>query len=447
MTSKSSDFSTASSYAFISDDNGASPFCSKVEGLTEDLASPSFRREIVCHPGNSSLLDQNFQEEAEFSMGVDIEQEDAPRDVPRGNSIFHSLYTKNKLVFISFDLETGGEGCGIIQMSAQIFRIKNNEAEVEVNVFNEYVNPGREAVWNDQACMASHDLSPENEKIVNADTIDLVWTSFEDFLDANIESDQVGVLIAWNEEGCALRWLYKVAQAPYSSLNFPCKVKYFLDPLAVLRTHSRCKLHKKHSKLESYSLGSVYEYITRNVLDGVRNSLVNVKAQTLIVKDSRFVPFINCTQSIRTIDELFQRREQRENFPKSEPSMIKQEQRLRNFVANCNFYKINASSSGKIMRDGDDVTNVPLSDFVDMERNEQYDDVRFIIPSLKINSLARQYPTCTVLQYKHKVNGCSPNDDDNGDDAFRRWQLSKAIELDGDSVNTGPELMLSNVSI
>ncbi len=75
-----------------------------------------------------------------------IEPEDAPRDVPRGRSICHSLYTKNKLVSISFDLETGGEIWGIIQMSAQIFRIQNNEAEVEVNVFNQYVNPGRDAV-------------------------------------------------------------------------------------------------------------------------------------------------------------------------------------------------------------------------------------------------------------------------------------------------------------
>jgi len=82
--------------------------------------------------------------------------------------------------------------------------------------------------------------------------------------------------------------------------------------MAVLRTYSRCKLNKKHSKLESYSLGSVYE--TGNVLDGAHDSLVDVKAQTRIVKDSRFVPFINFTQSIRTIDEMFQRREQREIF-------------------------------------------------------------------------------------------------------------------------------------
>ena len=78
----------------------------------------------------------------------------------------------------------------------------------------------------------------------------------------NIGADQVGVLIAWNGVGCDLHWLYKVAQAPYLSFEFPCKVKYFLDPLAELRTYSRCKLHEKHSKLESYSLGSGYEYIT-----------------------------------------------------------------------------------------------------------------------------------------------------------------------------------------
>jgi len=169
MTSTSSDFSTASSYVSISDDSDASSLVSlvhsEVEGLTEDLASPPISREVVYHAENSSLFHPNFQDEAEFSMDVDIEPEDAPRDMPRGKLICHSLYTKNKLVFISFDLETGRERCGIIQMSAQIFRIQNNETEVEVNVFNEYVNPGREAVWNDQVCTASHGLSPGHEKL------------------------------------------------------------------------------------------------------------------------------------------------------------------------------------------------------------------------------------------------------------------------------------------
>ena len=44
-------------------------------------------------------------------------------------------------------------------------------------------------------------MSPGHEKFVNADTIDLDWKSFEKFIDANIGSDQVGVLIARKGEG------------------------------------------------------------------------------------------------------------------------------------------------------------------------------------------------------------------------------------------------------
>jgi len=79
-------------------------------------------------------------------MDADIEPEDARKDVPRGKLIFNSLCTHNKLIIITFDLETGGKICGIIQNLAQIFRIRNNEAEVEGNVFNEYVNSGPETV-------------------------------------------------------------------------------------------------------------------------------------------------------------------------------------------------------------------------------------------------------------------------------------------------------------
>ena len=86
MTSKSNDFSTASSYASISDDSDASSLvslvCSEVEGLTDDLASTPIPREFVYHPENSTLFHPNFQAEAEFSMDMDIEPEDDPRDVP-----------------------------------------------------------------------------------------------------------------------------------------------------------------------------------------------------------------------------------------------------------------------------------------------------------------------------------------------------------------------------
>ena len=95
MTSKASDLSTATSYASISDDSDASSLvslvCSEVEELAENLANPPIPRVVVYHPENSSLFHPNYQAEAEFSMNMDIEPEDAARDVPRGKSICHSL--------------------------------------------------------------------------------------------------------------------------------------------------------------------------------------------------------------------------------------------------------------------------------------------------------------------------------------------------------------------
>ena len=66
------------------------------------MASPPTPREVDYHAENSSLFHPNYQAEAEFSMNVDTEPEDAPRDVPRGKSICHSFCTKNKLAFINF---------------------------------------------------------------------------------------------------------------------------------------------------------------------------------------------------------------------------------------------------------------------------------------------------------------------------------------------------------
>ena len=42
---------------------------------------------------------------------------------PKGKSIAHKWIAAEKLVYISLDIESGGENCGIIQLSAQIFRM------------------------------------------------------------------------------------------------------------------------------------------------------------------------------------------------------------------------------------------------------------------------------------------------------------------------------------
>jgi len=49
--------------------------------------------------------------------------------ISKGKSIAHH-YMPSKMTYVSFNVETGGEYYGIIQISANIFRINNNVGEI-----------------------------------------------------------------------------------------------------------------------------------------------------------------------------------------------------------------------------------------------------------------------------------------------------------------------------
>ena len=66
--------------------------------------------------------------------------------IPRSKSIAHHDIANNNIVYLSLDLETGGEYCGIIQLSGQLFR--PNPADISgsdfidvEDTFNSYVRP------------------------------------------------------------------------------------------------------------------------------------------------------------------------------------------------------------------------------------------------------------------------------------------------------------------
>ena len=109
---------------------------------------------------------------------LDIDQLPAPE-----------LFKQEKLVYISFDIETGGEYCGIVQISAQIFRVMNHnstfESNIEPEIFDEYVKPPDDAIWDPRACDV-HGLSVDDERIVNADGILEVWNRFNEFVDRHV---------------------------------------------------------------------------------------------------------------------------------------------------------------------------------------------------------------------------------------------------------------------
>ena len=64
----------------------------------------------------------------------------------RKGKLIAQHYMPSKLVYVSFGVENGGEYCGIVQMSANIFRINNNVGEIESKSFDSYVKPGDGAI-------------------------------------------------------------------------------------------------------------------------------------------------------------------------------------------------------------------------------------------------------------------------------------------------------------
>ena len=102
------------------------------------------------------------------------------------------------------------------------------------------------------------------------------------------------ILIAWNGENCDLKWLWRITQAPRSRLSFPPQIQYCMDPYRVISSSKSCRINKSKSKLEGYDLGSVWKFINNgHNLNGAHNSLVDVKAQTDILINKMFIPFIN----------------------------------------------------------------------------------------------------------------------------------------------------------
>jgi hypothetical protein len=176
--------------------------------------------EYVCSQSGESrvsdhLDDLNFDENSVSSDSSN----DMP--IPKSKSIAHHYMTKNRLVFISFDIETSGEQCGIIQISAEIFRLeKDGTPSIERETFDEYVKPPPDAFWNEIACNSTHGLHADHEHIKNASSLSDVWQRFESFIERHVGKKQKAVLVAWNGEGCDLRWIYKSIQAPRPVTSF-----------------------------------------------------------------------------------------------------------------------------------------------------------------------------------------------------------------------------------
>jgi hypothetical protein len=65
--------------------------------------------------------------------------------------------------------------------------------------------------------------------------------------------------------------------------------------------------------MQGHALGVVWSYIHGGqCLENVHDSIVDAKAQTDVLIDAKFVPFINRSNSIQPISEMFSKTQQNE---------------------------------------------------------------------------------------------------------------------------------------
>eukprot|EP00956_Cyclotella_meneghiniana_P022924 scaffold43919_cov42-Cyclotella_meneghiniana.AAC.1 len=223
-------------------------------------------------------------------------QDDAPRP-PRGRSDAHFIIRDQKAVFISFDIEIGGEYAGIIQ----------------------YVNPGSGVHFEEQ-CVAVHGIHPSDPRIIGADKMSVVWADFCKWIEDHTFPDEVCILVAYNGQNCDMKWLWKLTQAPFAPYRLPAKIQWFMDPYRVITSYPDCPLNHLQSHLDSYELGVLWSYIHngRN-LNGAHDSLVDAEAQTDIIMSEHFASYIDRKKSIQPVADIFSKTQQNEWKKKMEP--------------------------------------------------------------------------------------------------------------------------------
>ena len=179
-------------------------------------------------------------------------------DLPKvkGRSILHHHIKQEKVVFVSLDLESGGERCGIVQLSAEILRpeldraagkvtkdvlasvkrdgtLYHPETNPDAGVFNKYLNPGEDAEWEPSTTEITG-LSPGDERITSVQDIDEVCSLFLKWIEHNIKEDEVGVIVAYNGAGCDMKWLWRLCHAQNSAQKMHERLLHYMDPYLMM---------------------------------------------------------------------------------------------------------------------------------------------------------------------------------------------------------------------
>lgn len=170
--------------------------------------------------------------------------------------------------------------------------------------------------------MAIHGLTPNSPEILAAEGLNVVWDKFCKWVDHVVPDGEVAILVAWNGENCDLKWFWEITQAPNSPYPYrmPPKIKYFIDPYRLITKYPSMKVNPKLSKIESLELGSVWKFLFGTNFNGAHNSLVDSIGQTDIIIHPHVISFINRSNGIQLITDIFNKKQQDDWKKEMEPT-------------------------------------------------------------------------------------------------------------------------------
>jgi hypothetical protein len=210
----------------------------------------------------------------------------------RSKSIAHDDWVGSRSIIFHVDLEHGGDACGVLQLSVVAYDPTGRQV---VGEFDYYIKPPANALWSSHAS-AIHGLYATDIRITSAMALEEVWQKFVSFIEQLLEEgSKKGIIAAWGGQSCDCEWLFRITEdTHHGQLFMPRWCPYFMDPKKIVSHYSSCKLNQKHSSVIGYGCDEMWCYITGNdSLPGAHSSIVDARAQSTIVADSRFWEFID----------------------------------------------------------------------------------------------------------------------------------------------------------
>ena len=153
-----------------------------------------------------------------------------------------------------------------------------------------------------------HEIYVTDDRIKSADGIVEVWKRFVRFVEGYLaDGTKTGIIAAWGGQGCDCEWLFRVTEdTHYGQLFMPRWCPFFMDPKKVVSHYASCKLSMKHSNVIGYGCSEMWCYVTSSeLLEGAHSAIVDARAQSTIVSDERFWPFIDKPASMIAMDEVW----------------------------------------------------------------------------------------------------------------------------------------------